>query len=40
MSYPKNMRPTKNPMPTQDEKTRQTNFDEVAKGYTAEQAVD
>ncbi len=35
-----NMTPLKNPMPTQDAKVRNGNFDEVALGYTAEMAVD
>lgn len=33
-----NMSKVKNPMPTQDAKTRAKNFDEVALGYTEEQA--
>ncbi len=33
-----NPSPKKNPMPTQDAKTRARNFDEVALGYTEEQA--
>ena len=35
-----NMSPFKNPMPTQDAKIRGKNFDEVALGYTKEQAID
>ena len=35
-----NMRPDKNPMPTQAPAIRIRNFDEVATGYTAEQALD
>ena len=35
-----NMRKDKNPMPEQDPKIRNKNFDEVALGYTAEMAVD
>ncbi len=35
-----NMRPDKNPMPHQDPQARAANFDEVALGYTQEQAVD
>ena len=35
-----NMAPEKNPMPTQDPVERSRNFDEVALGYTAEQAID
>ena len=35
-----NMSPKKNEMPTQDAKIRSTNFDEVALGYTPEQAID
>ena len=35
-----NMRPTKNPMPTQAPEVRRHNFDEVAKGYTEEMAID
>ncbi len=35
-----NMRNTRNPMPTQDPSVRATNFDEVALGYTEEQALD
>jgi len=35
-----NMRPDKNPMPTQSPAARIHNFDEVATGYTAEQALD
>ena len=35
-----NMQPLKNPMPTQDPAVRNGNFDEVALGYTAEQAID
>ena len=35
-----NMRLDKNPMPAQDAKVRSKNFDEVALGYTEEQAVD
>ena len=35
-----NMSLTKNPMPTQDAKVRAHNFDEVALGYTEEQAID
>ena len=34
-----NMAPEKNPMPTQDPVERSRNFDEVALGYTAEQAI-
>ena len=36
---PFNMQPLKNPMPTQDANVRKGNFDEVALGYTAEQAI-
>ena len=35
-----NMNPLKNPMPTQDAEVRNGNFEEVALGYTAEQAID
>ena len=35
-----NMSPLKNPMPTQDPMVRNGNFQEVALGYTAEQAMD
>ena len=35
-----NMTPLKNPMPTQDPMVRNGNFNEVALGYTAEQAID
>ena len=35
-----NMSPKKNPMPTQDPQIRNKNFDEVALGYTQEQAID
>ncbi|MBR5140597.1 MAG: NADPH-dependent glutamate synthase [Clostridia bacterium] len=35
-----NMSPIKNAMPTQDPKVRAHNFDEVALGYTEEQAID
>ena len=35
-----NMSMKKNPMPAQDPEVRSKNFDEVALGYTAEQAVD
>ncbi|MFA6861374.1 MAG: NAD(P)-binding protein, partial [Bacilli bacterium] len=35
-----NMRPTKNPMPTQDPKVRAHNFEEVTLGYTPEMAID
>ena len=35
-----NMNPLKNPMPTQDPTVRNGNFEEVALGYTAEQAID
>ncbi len=35
-----NMRPKKNPMPTQDPKVRARNFDEVALGYDEETAID
>ncbi|MBQ7912132.1 MAG: NADPH-dependent glutamate synthase [Clostridia bacterium] len=35
-----NMNPLKNPMPAQDPKIRNGNFDEVALGYTAEMAID
>ena len=34
-----NMAPERNPMPTQDPVQRSRNFDEVALGYTAEQAI-
>ena len=34
-----NMKMTKNPMPEQDPIVRAKNFDEVALGYTEEQAV-
>ncbi len=36
----KEMKPTKNPMPSQDPKVRAKNFDEVATGYTAEMAIE
>lgn len=35
-----NMNPSKNVMPTQDAKVRARNFDEVALGYSEEQAID
>ena len=35
-----NMNPLKNPMPAQDPNVRNGNFQEVALGYTAEQAID
>ncbi len=35
-----NNSPIKNPMPTQDAKVRAKNFDEVALGYSEEQAID
>ena len=35
-----NMNPLKNPMPTQEPDVRNGNFEEVALGYTAEQAID
>ncbi len=35
-----NMRPDKNPMPHQDPQVRSGNFEEVALGYTKEQAID
>ena len=35
-----NMSPKRNEMPTQDPKARSHNFDEVALGYTEEQAID
>lgn len=35
-----NMRPTKNPMPSQDPKVRAHNFEEVTLGYTEEMAID
>ena len=35
-----NMRPDKNPMPHQDPQVRACNFNEVALGYTKEQAID
>ncbi|MBQ7368959.1 MAG: NADPH-dependent glutamate synthase [Clostridia bacterium] len=35
-----NMNPLKNPMPAQDPLVRNGNFEEVALGYTAEQAID
>ena len=35
-----NMRPDKNPMPHQDPQVRARNFNEVALGYTKEQAID
>ena len=35
-----NMKPLKNPMPTQDPNVRNGNFNEVALGYTAEMAID
>ncbi len=35
-----NMAPLKNPMPTQDAEVRNSNFNEVALGYTAEMAID
>ena len=37
---PFNMQPLKNPMPTQDAAVRNGNFNEVALGYTEEQAID
>lgn len=37
---PFNMRPTKNPMPSQDPQVRRHNFLEVAEGYTEEMAID
>ena len=37
---PFNMQPLKNPMPTQDAEIRKSNFNEVALGYTPEQAID
>ncbi|MBE5747935.1 MAG: NADPH-dependent glutamate synthase [Clostridiales bacterium] len=36
---PFNMQPLKNPMPTQDPQIRNGNFNEVALGYTEEQAI-
>ncbi|MFA6755439.1 MAG: NADPH-dependent glutamate synthase [Bacilli bacterium] len=38
--YKPNMRPTKNPMPSQDPKVRAHNFKEVTSGYTEEMALD
>ena len=35
-----NMRLDKNPMPSQDPNVRNKNFEEVALGYTEEQAID
>lgn len=35
-----NLRPTKNPMPSQDPKVRAHNFDEVTLGYNEEMAID
>ena len=35
-----NMSLVKNPMPSQDPNVRNKNFDEVALGYTPEQAID
>ncbi|MFA6624383.1 MAG: NADPH-dependent glutamate synthase [Bacilli bacterium] len=35
-----NMKPTKNPMPTQDPKVRAHNYEEVTLGYTPEMAID
>ena len=35
-----NMNPKKNPMPSQEPLVRARNFDEVALGYTEEQAID
>ncbi len=35
-----NMAPKKNPMPVQDPQSRASNFEEVALGYTPEQAID
>ena len=35
-----NMALNKNPMPSQDPEVRNKNFDEVALGYTKEQAID
>jgi glutamate synthase (NADPH/NADH) small chain len=40
MAVQKNMSLKKNPMPSQDPKLRSGNFDEVALGYTQEQALD
>ena len=37
---PFNMRPTKNPMPSQEPNVRNKNFKEVALGYTEEMAID
>ena len=37
---PFNMQPLKNPMPTQDAEIRKNNFNEVALGYTPQQAID
>ena len=37
---PFNMRPTKNPMPSQEPNVRNKNFKEVAIGYTEEMAID
>ena len=37
---PFNMRPTKNPMPSQEPNVRNKNFKEVAIGYTKEMAID
>lgn len=38
--YKPNMRKDKNPMPSQEPEVRAHNFDEVAKGYTEEMAMD
>ena len=37
--YPVNMTPEKSPMPCQEPHIRNKNFDEVARGYTAETAI-
>ena len=38
--YQVNMRPDKNPMPSQEAKVRAHNFEEVTSGYTHEMAID
>ena len=40
MAFKPNMRPDKNPMPTQDPAVRARNFHEVAEGYSDEAALD
>ena len=39
MNLMANMSPVKNEMPVQDPKVRNSNFSEVALGYTEEQAI-